>query len=1347
MSDPLSTIAGIIGVVQGIHGCWKFYSGVKGAKEDVDKLTVEIDNIKGLVEQVKTFLNDTNYDGLSDSRELKGALEGCRNELQQLQGKLDSQKDRGSRLGFFKRTKWPFVKPDIVEIINSLERWKASIDLVLTVYQTDKLQNLDQKIDLAGLPIAEGAAYGSFADRHEPECLPGTRIELRKRIADWLNSPHGQGECLFWLSGVAGTGKSTISRTIARDLKDNGQLVASFFFRRGEKDRGNAARLFTTLASQFANKAGDVRRTIQKAIEADPSIPTMNPGEQFSKLIFQPLSQVQDHKLQSHPRKVIVVIDALDECDQEKDQRLIISLLSQFKDLKGIDTRVFLTSRPELPIRLGFKDLSKNIHQDVILHEVAGTDRDIGILLQDEFSKIRQDRGLPSGWPGDETIQKLIKMAVPLFIFAATACRFIADEDWDPEEQVKLVMEYQTDLGEDVEKTYLPILKRLITDHNSVAQAKLAKEFRQIVGAIVNLASPLSIPSLAKLLSISEGTIDLRLKRLHSVLNIPAETSRHEPVRTFHLSFRDFLTNQRLHDRSELSQFWVDEKEAHRLLATHCIEIMSSTTGSGLKRDICGLGLSGILRSQVDVGLVQKHISPELQYACRYWVYHIVQSGGSISENDQAHNFLQKNLLHWLEAESLLGEMDHTISKINELRMSVNVNHGQSLWDLLYDIKRFVLRNRYMIDKAPLQTYISALIFAPEQSLVKKLFDPRSYIPWLRQLPQVEGNWDAVLQTLEGHEVEIASLEFYHDILASMSFDGAIRLWDANTGAPLRAMKIDEERYPDHRFGLSFSPNGVLASQAGNTIKLWDIDTGALLRTLRQRSSRFTSITFAFDGALAAASDDCTIGLWGADTGALIRILGEYETPASALAFFDGILASISMDGVIRLHGSNISTSVQILDSPKSNSPPWVEGYLAFSPVGILGSVCVDGNIRLWDSRNGTLLSTIQRENTRISIPRVIAFFGDILACATKDGMIELWNGNGALLQTVRAYTDSVRDIKFSSSGILASASSLDATIKLRDIHMLLLNIKTSEINKGGFDSMRFSSNGELLASSLGSASRTVCLWEAEGALRQKIAPICSNVYSVAVLGFSTHCDVLALTGRLTPDLLDREDCFGIELWGLDGVLLREIEIPDTVKAAASAIAFSSDDKIMAATCLTGRWTDRKLVILLWGLDTEAPPRVFRSSVPLLESGEVVRLAFSSDNKALLGVLQTGEVLLWDSNTGKQLAKYELPAAVFRFASDPLNLWDALTLEYIKSFNSKRAEYVGLADRTSTSFETSLKGCIVVKDEWMWRDEDRIVWLLDEYRPASPRSWDICGNRVALGHRSGRVALFEFDQR
>jgi hypothetical protein len=137
------------------------------------------------------------------------------------------------------------------------------------------------------LPVATGASFDSHNDSHNARCLPITRTELLDDIATWANSK--DGESIFWLRGMAGTGKSTIARTVALLFTDCGQLGARFFFKKGEGDRGNASRFFTTIATDLVAHEPGVVPGIRKALDEDSKIADKSLKDQFEKLILQPL--------------------------------------------------------------------------------------------------------------------------------------------------------------------------------------------------------------------------------------------------------------------------------------------------------------------------------------------------------------------------------------------------------------------------------------------------------------------------------------------------------------------------------------------------------------------------------------------------------------------------------------------------------------------------------------------------------------------------------------------------------------------------------------------------------------------------------------------------------------------------------------------------------------------------------------------------------------------------------------------------------------------------------------------------------------------------------------------------
>lgn len=162
---------------------------------------------------------------------------------------------------------------------------------------------------------------------------------------------------------------------------------------------------------------------------------------------------------------------------------------------------------------------------------------------------------------------------------------------------------------------------------------------KHTLGSLVVLLSPLSTFSLSRLLCLPKEDVDATFNDLYAILDIPEDPTRQ--LRLHHPSFRDFLLN-----KDRCGDFWVDEKEAHQILATGCIRLMSQT----LKKDICDMHAPGTRASQVESSRLQVYIPHEVQYACVYWVQHLQRSGSQIYDGEEAHQFLQAHLLHWLEA-------------------------------------------------------------------------------------------------------------------------------------------------------------------------------------------------------------------------------------------------------------------------------------------------------------------------------------------------------------------------------------------------------------------------------------------------------------------------------------------------------------------------------------------------------------------------------------------------------------------------------------------------------------------------------------------------------------------------
>jgi hypothetical protein len=516
---------------------------------------------------------------------------------------------------------------------------------------------------LSRLPLAGGAAFDSRRLEHEPTCLEETRIELLAHITHWYEDP--QAPCIFWLNGMAGTGKSTIARTVARKWAKEKRLGASFFFSRGQGDLAHASKFFTTLAYQLAKAQPGLAAGVRQAICNSPDISQKSLCEQWEHLILEPLSQLNDASL-------ILVIDALDECDGEEDIELILQLLSQEKAPRAVRLHIFVTSRPETPIRHGFEDISGAIHRDFVLHEISDSivNRDISVLLRHEFERIRKRRRLPKGWPDESSRDHLVRKAGGLFIYAATVCRFIGHKDSYPPERLTFVLEDKMDHGSPTEQLdfmYTKLLQyALVEGREPQGKERLLQRFRRIVGSIVISVDVLTVGALAEILVTTQWEVEETLESLSSVLDYSESMN----IRLLHPSFRDFLLDTR---RCQDPDFRIVGDNAHGEFVVSCLELMSKH----LKQDVCSLRLPGRLTSEVDRHVVQCALPQEIQYACRYWVDHLQRSRVKLCDHDSLHDrvhaFLKEHFLHWLEALSLMGNMSDGVLMVKALYVLLTV--------------------------------------------------------------------------------------------------------------------------------------------------------------------------------------------------------------------------------------------------------------------------------------------------------------------------------------------------------------------------------------------------------------------------------------------------------------------------------------------------------------------------------------------------------------------------------------------------------------------------------------------------------------------------------------------------
>jgi hypothetical protein len=199
---------------------------------------------------------------------------------------------------------------------------------------------------------------------HVARCDPGTRLEVIAQIREWLDGHDNDKRAVVcWINGPAGYGKSALAQTIAESYAAEGRLLGSFFFLRGAGERSHISRLIPTLAHQISLSVPGTKLLIESALEYEPALPesTVSLAYQLQRLVIEPVhlntSQISynSESVSCSVKRQIVVIDALDECDDKAQMADFIDvLLSASSGRIHLPFWIILTSRVEEHIRKKF---------------------------------------------------------------------------------------------------------------------------------------------------------------------------------------------------------------------------------------------------------------------------------------------------------------------------------------------------------------------------------------------------------------------------------------------------------------------------------------------------------------------------------------------------------------------------------------------------------------------------------------------------------------------------------------------------------------------------------------------------------------------------------------------------------------------------------------------------------------------------------------------------------------------------------------------------------------------------------------------------------------------------------
>jgi hypothetical protein len=428
---------------------------------------------------------------------------------------------------------------------------------------------------------------------------------------------------------------------MATRAHEQGRLGATFFFSRDTAATRAPSAILPTIAYQLAHKQSAFRTLICDAIASDEDVRNRSVAAQ-ANVLFSTLFEVHVPEV-----PLLIVLDALDECHLENGCEgggAVPLLLAKFASLPSV--KILITSRPEDTIRHMFKGVNSRL----ALHDIEDdiVQSDVFHYLKHTLGEHARVRELPLPFPTNGELDELVKRAGTLFIYAATVVKWVSDPKAKPQLRLQQVLDQDADevayQHKMLDGMYSQILEQAAQTSGNPKSHERA--LYHILSAVVMLQEPMSEAALASL-----AGEDKRAGAILPLLSAVLLVDEAEPVRLFHPSFPDFITDK---ERCLDKRFLVMRSEGHLRLAIQCLEIMNT----GLCEDICDIRDSSLANSEVaDLEKRLDRVAPsELRYACNYWHVHLRLAASTPSSLiERLETFCSLHLLHWIELLSLLG--------------------------------------------------------------------------------------------------------------------------------------------------------------------------------------------------------------------------------------------------------------------------------------------------------------------------------------------------------------------------------------------------------------------------------------------------------------------------------------------------------------------------------------------------------------------------------------------------------------------------------------------------------------------------------------------------------------------
>ncbi|KAJ7077606.1 WD40-repeat-containing domain protein [Mycena epipterygia] len=980
----------------------------------------------------------------------------CQRFADALKGAVTDLEEMRSQ-GLFKRILELSEDPKkIQEIVRRVDEAKKNFELELNLTafrQTKAIKDDTEVIRLNNLHPSQDVRYTKI---RRDSCVKGTRKQILEDLVSWCKDTAPDSPAVYWLRGMAGTGKSTIAYTICKQLAADGKasrLGASFFCSRQSEAGRKRENILPTISHELALALPKFRRTLLDST-VDANSPLLE--NHFDTFLIRPWdASSSDH--QDLP-PLVVVLDALDELENEEG--------GKHRDhLHGL--KFFVTSR----LDPGIVEVGESMASEAICHlETATTvaTHDIKLYFCESLPDLDFD-----------LLSCLTQQAAGLFIYAATAVRFIIparERRRKPsvdvqKRRLQILLQKtgpdESDRGPDglgVDHLYEDILEEYFHPMSSTDKAFAVSVLHTILCAqesmfISDIADFLTGPKM--------GTQDVEniISALHSVLYI--ESGR---VYSYHKSFSDFMFNPSRFRDKNLAKISSPTSAVQVRLADCCFQLMRS-----LRFNICDLPSSFVDDSEIaDLPLrINQNISSSLAYACRHWAEHLskIDIGDPMTTDTPFWEWLDRCFLFWIEAMNLLNVMRECSLALTTARRWLGTDITSERTTDLRAAENLVaiFGGSNAISKATPHLYLSALSASLE--------DSTSIARWRARFPGIPTvtsrlHTTGALVCLQ-HDSEVYSVCFHPDGLRAISGsrDHTVRIWEVSTGQQLHLLA----GHTDFVFSVGFSRDGLraISGSSDQTVRIWDVETGQQLHQLVGHDSGVLSVGLSRDGFHAiSGSSDKTVRIWEVSTGQELHCLTGHAAEVNSVCF--------SHDELYAISGS-VDCTVRVWDVSKGQQLHRLEhdGYvfsINYWRRGLRIISCSGRGAYIWDISTGQQL--IQLAGNLYASSVALSHDGLYAIAGSYERSVHVWKvSTGEELFDLVGHKGPVFSVDFSPDGLRVLSGSGDRTMRIWDMSSGQQRVKLDG-HGNSVSSVCFSTMDNQLRAISSSNDGTVRIWD-----------------------------------------------------------------------------------------------------------------------------------------------------------------------------------------------------------------------------------------------------------------------------